>query len=152
ISFAKGVDTAGEDIAPAELNDSSVTKRCCHFQGLTGMTQSHHGSGWKSWLGAVIYDSRDESIVVVFRGSRSGSGGRALAQALTQSKGSPDWVTDMNHLKGIDVARFGNATLSAGFWLAYASCKKSLEGAFYEALWNRPIKSVYFTGHSLGGA
>ena len=152
IAFAKGVDVGGEDIAPADLDNGGGTKRCCHFQGMTGMTHTHPGSGWRSWMGSVIYDSRDQSIVVVFRGSRSGAGGRALAQALTQSKGSPDWVTDMNHLKGMDVARFQNATFVAGFWLAYASCKRSLEAAFYEALWNQPLKSIYFTGHSLGGA
>jgi hypothetical protein len=152
IGFAKGVDIAGNDIKPADLEDSAGTKRCCHFQGMTGMTKESPGSGWRSWLGAVIYDAREQSIVVVFRGSRSGSGTRALAQALTQSKGSPDWVTDMEHLKGFDVPRFGNATFVVGFWLAYASCKASLEAAFYEALWNRQIKSIYFTGHSLGGA
>lgn len=116
------------------------------------MTQSHPRDGWPSFLGACVYDPSEKSLTVVFRGSRSGAGGRALAQALTKSMGSPDWVTDMNHLKRVEVQRFGGATLSAGFWLAYESCRKSLEAAFLDALLHMPLEKVYFTGHSLGGA
>ncbi|MFT3765652.1 MAG: hypothetical protein QM820_09070 [Minicystis sp.] len=152
IAVAMGVDLEGEELPSVVLDNPDGNKRCCHFQGKTGMTQSHPRAGWPSWLGAVIYDPDDQSITVVFRGSRSGSGGRALAQALTKSQGSPDWVTDMNHLKGVEVPRFDGASLSAGFWYAYESCKKSLEAAFFDALGHKPLKAIYFTGHSLGGA
>lgn len=153
LAFAKGVDIDGEDLEYHALNNATGRKRVCYFQGRTGMTRSHPKAGWASWLGAVVYDPDAQTLVIVFRGSRSGAGGRALGQALLQSKGSPDWVTDMNHLKGVDVDRFDGATLSCGFWFAYESCKKSLESAFYEALNNNTqVKEIYFTGHSLGGA
>jgi len=152
ICLAKAVDLAGEDIPALVIDGAAGRLRCCYFQGRTGMTQTHPKAGWTSWLGAVVYDPTAERLVIVFRGSRSGSGGRALGQAQIFSKGSPDWVTDMNHLKEVKVARFSNATLSAGFWYAYESCKKSLEGAIYEAMNHGRVKEILITGHSLGGA
>lgn len=165
ISFSKGVDLEGEDIAVTfqgvfgartvlglEHPDASGSKRCCYFQGKTGMTQTHPKAGWPSWMGAAIYDPDTQRLVVVFRGSRSGSGGRALGQALVSSVGSPDWVTDMNHLKEARVGRFSNATLSAGFWYAYESCQESLAAACLEAMHGRVPQEIIFTGHSLGGA
>lgn len=151
ISDVMGADLQGNEIWGESIPHATGTKRCCHFQGKTGMTQSHPEAGWPSWMGVVVYDPIKQTIVITFRGSRSGSGGRALAQALTQSQGNPDWVTDMNHLKGIPVGRFGHATLSGGFWYSYESCKQSLEAAFYDAANHQPIKEIYFTGHSLGG-
>ncbi|MFL5355966.1 lipase family protein [Archangium sp.] len=152
ICYAKGVDLDGEDLPSVFINDAAGKLRCCFFQGRTGMTQTHPKAGWTSWFGAVVYDAVKETLVIAFRGSRSGSGGRAMGQALVFSQGSPDWVTDMNHLKEVKVPRFSNATLSAGFWLAYESCRKSLLGAIYEALNGLRIKEIHFTGHSLGGA
>ncbi|NOK20606.1 lipase family protein [Corallococcus carmarthensis] len=165
ISFSKGVDLEGEDI-PLKIQglfgeqtllglehpDADGSKRCCYFQGKTGMTQTHPKAGWPSWMGAAIYDPDLERLVIVFRGSRSGSGGRALGQALVNSAGSPDWVTDMNHLKEAKVGRFSNATLSAGFWYAYESCQESLAAACLEAMHGRVPREILFTGHSLGGA
>ncbi|RKI50972.1 hypothetical protein D7Y27_00640 [Corallococcus sp. AB004] len=165
ISFSKGVDLEGEDITikvpdlfgertllGLEHSEATGTKRCCYFQGKTGMTQTHPTAGWASWMGAAIYDPELERLTVVFRGSRSGSGGRALGQALVSSAGSPDWVTDMNHLKEVKVGRFSNAKLSAGFWYAYASCQESLAAACLEAMHGRVPREIIFTGHSLGGA
>lgn len=152
ICYAKGIDLEGEDLKSRFIEDAAGKLRCCYFQGRTGMTQTHPKAGWASWLGAVVFDPIEETLVIVFRGSRSGSGGRAMGQALVFSQGSPDWVTDMNHLKEVKVPGFSNATLSAGFWLAYESCKKSLLGAIYESLSGVRIKKIYLTGHSLGGA
>jgi hypothetical protein len=152
IGVAQGTTLTGEDTDCVVIADSSATVRCCHFQGMTGMTRTHPTAGWPTWLGACVYDPRAKTMVVAFRGSRSGSGGRALAQAQGQSRGNPDWVTDMNHLKGVAVKELGGATLSCGFWYAYESCKRSLEAAFYEALHHGELREVFFTGHSLGGA
>src|SRR6185437_4690305 len=153
ISYVAGFDLYGNEVphAPGAI-DASLPMRCCHFQGRTGMTGSEPGGAWTSWLGSVLYDSESGSIIVVFRGSRSGDGGRALKQALVDSKGNPDWVTDMDHLNEKHVQRFGEATLAAGFWLAYQSCKPSLTAAFHRARAGGPIEEIYFTGHSLGGA
>lgn len=152
IGEAAGFDLTGKPLESHVIADQSSTWRCCHFQGKTGMTQTHPTAGWPSWMGACIYDPTNKTMVVVFRGSRSGSGGRALAQAQAKSAGNPDWVTDMNHLKGVEVERLRNATLSCGFWYAYESCVPSLEAAFHAALGGGQLEQVFYTGHSLGGA
>lgn len=154
ICFAKGIDLeGGEDLQKCIVIQNAIGKlRCCFFQGRTGMTRTHPNAGWPSLFGAVVYDPIEERLVIVFRGSRSGAGGRALRQALIFSQGSPDWITDMNHLKEVKVPEFSNASLSAGFWLAYESCRQSLVGAIYEAMNSVRVKEILFTGHSLGGA
>ncbi|NBD12352.1 lipase family protein [Corallococcus silvisoli] len=152
ISYVQGVALDGSDIWGFDIHGAIGSKRCCYFQGKTGMTQTHPEAGWPSWMGAAIYDPDKQRMVITFRGSRSGKGGRALSQALVKSAGSPDWVTDMNHLKAVQVPRFSRASLACGFWYAYESCRESLEGAFLEALHHRGLKEIIFTGHSLGGA
>ncbi len=126
--------------------------RCAFFQGKTGMTKTWPKSGWASWLGAVLYDPSAQTATIVFRGSRSGNGGRALLGAKLHSRGSPDWVTDMNYLKGEISSQFHNAEMSVGFLRAYESCTKSVLAAFKEAVGSAPLRAIYVTGHSLGGA
>lgn len=153
ISEVKGFDLAGNALAsPPTLTGATGSVRCAYFQGRTGMTQTHPTSGWTSWLGAVLYDPQTQNCVIVYRGSRSGKGGRALSQAQFHSKGSPDWVTDMNHLKGVDVPKYRGATLSCGFQYAYASSQASLRAAYTAVTSGATPKAVYVTGHSLGGA
>lgn len=152
IGEATGFDLTGKRLESHVIQDQGSTWRCCHFQGKTGMTQTYPTAGWPSWMGACLYDPTNKTMVIVFRGSRSGSGGRALAQAQARSEGNPDWVTDMNHLKGVEVERLRGAMLSCGFWYAYESCLPSLEAAFHAALGGGQLEQVFYTGHSLGGA
>lgn len=152
ISYARGYDRRGTavDAGPRlEARDGAV--RCGWFQGRTGMTQNHPDAGWTSYLGAVLYDRRTQEVTITFRGSRSGDGTRALVGAQIKSEGSPDWVTDMNHLKGTKVSKYGNSTLSCGFFYAVESCLVSLIAAYRDAV-NGPVKTIHVTGHSLGGA
>lgn len=152
IAYAKGYDLAGRAVDEgAPLARSAGNLRCAYFQGKTGLTQSHPTVGWPSWLGAVVYDPTAKTCVIVFRGSRSGVGGRALGQALTKSAGSPDWVTDMNWLKAVNVGKYDGASMGAGFHYAFESCKESLKAAYQDATRGGAPEKVYFTGHSLGG-
>lgn len=125
--------------------------KCAYFQGKTGMTKTWPTSGWPTWLGAVVYDPVAQAATIVFRGSRSGNGARALTGAKFKSKGSPDWVTDMNYLKSETASKFNGAEMSCGFYRAYESCIPSLQAAFRDAVGNSPLKNIYVTGHSLGG-
>lgn len=131
---------------------------CAYFQGRTGMTVNHPTRGWPSFMGAAIYDPDSQAVYITFRGSRSGAGGRALLGAQLHSSGNPDWVTDMNHLKessvhSITVGEINkDVILAAGFWKAYASCRKSLKAAYLHVARNRVVKRIFITGHSLGGA
>ncbi|MFL5349683.1 MAG: lipase family protein [Hyalangium sp.] len=152
IKHAQGFDLMGEPVDKGLTLNGAGQLRCGYFQGQTGMTLNHPTSGWTSYLGAVVYDRAAQVAVIVFRGSRSGDGARALVGAQVKSKGSPDWVTDMNHLKGVKVPNMGGSTLAVGFYRAYMSCVTSLVAAFNYALAGGPLQAIYVTGHSLGGA
>lgn len=153
IASAKGFDLNGNAVDTGHtFGDATGDLRCAYFQGKTGLTKSHPTVGWPSYLGAVLYSPSKKRCVIVFRGSRSGVGGRALTGALFKSAGSPDWVTDMNWLKGPKVAKYDNAVMGAGFHYAYETCAKSLKAAFQEATRGSKPETIYFTGHSLGGA
>lgn len=134
---------------------SGGTSRCGYFQGRTGMTVNHPNSGWISFLGAVIYDPATRTAYVVFRGSRSGNAERAALGAQFHSKGNPDWVTDMNHLKESVPFNPGfgpqDISLAAGFWKSYVSSNRSMEAAFNFAVGGNVVDTVCVTGHSLGG-
>ncbi|MEY3211885.1 MAG: hypothetical protein RIT28_2366 [Pseudomonadota bacterium] len=134
------------------LQGATGNLRCGYFQGKTGMTENHPTSGWPSLLGAVIYDPGAQEVTIVFRGSRSGDGTRAALGAQLKSRGSPDWVTDLNHLKPIAVDKYGGHKLSIGFHLAYESCAISLQKAYTYAVNGGAVRKIQVTGHSLGGA
>lgn len=153
IVYSRGFDLEGNAVGAA-VQTASLTgsRRNCPFMGRTGMTKNHPDAGWQTWLGSVVYDPVKKVCVIVFRGSRSGVGSRALLQAQFKSAGSPDWVTDMNHLKDAKVQYLKGAHLACGFWFAYESCRKSLKAAYLEAVGNDAPKAIYITGHSLGGA
>lgn len=153
ISHARGFNRFGRKVDDGHtLQGATGAVRCGYFQGKTGMTSNHPTSGWPSWLGAVLYDGAAQEVSIVFRGSRSGDGIRALAGAQTKSRGSPDWVTDMNHLKAIAVDKYRDHKFSIGFYLAYESCVESLRAAYRYAVNGGVVKSIQITGHSLGGA
>ncbi|MBL4850462.1 MAG: hypothetical protein JKY65_33510 [Planctomycetes bacterium] len=152
IARARGYDISGTlvDNNPT-LTNPKGNLRCAYFQGKTGLTKTHPTVGWPSWLGAVLYDPTKKRCVITFRGSRSGVGGRAAGGAQFKSAGSPDWVTDMNWLKGVKVGKYDNAVMGAGFHYAYESCKDSLAAAFRAATKGSTPEKIYLTGHSLGG-
>lgn len=156
ITSATGFDLEGREVGEGhELDNESGgldALQCAYFQGKTGMTQTHPKVGWPSWLGAVVNNPSKRECVIVFRGSRSGKGGRAAMGAQFKSAGSPDWVTDMNWLKEVPVQKYDGATLSAGFHYAFESCIASLAAAFLSATAGSRPKTIYITGHSLGGA
>lgn len=152
IVSSRGFDLDGNAVGPAVATVSHTgALRNCPFMGRTGMTKNHPDSGWKSWLGSVVFDPATRVCVIVFRGSRSGVGSRALLQAQFKSIGSPDWVTDMNHLKEVKVPELKGAAMACGFWYAFASCRQSLIAAYHEAVGNAKPEAIYITGHSLGG-
>ena len=121
ISDAQGFDLKGQKVDDGHDLDGDGL-RCGYFQGRTGSTQNHPNAGWPSYLGAAVFHPRSKTLYIVFRGSRSGDGARAMGSAQVYSTGSPDWITDMNHLKGVKVAKYGNSTLACGFYYAYESC------------------------------
>lgn len=89
IAHARGFNRFGRKVDEGHaLQGATGALRCGYFQGKTGMTENHPTSGWTSWLGAVIYDGATQEVAIVFRGSRSGDGIRALSSAQLKSRGS----------------------------------------------------------------
>lgn len=137
LSFEGGTGDKGEPGQPAS-------------QSLMGFVLvRHHGSGG------------DYDLHIAFRGSRSGSAGRAVIQGnwTEDAKGNPDWITDLGYTYlaaeegGAHVATRGK--VSRGF-------AKSMEDNLPQAIRSlrevaelksgrRPSR-IYVTGHSLGGA
>lgn len=151
-----GYDIKGQIIPGGTVSGGTAT--CSYFQGGTGTTVNHPNRLWTSWMGAAIHDSATSTVYITFRGSRSGNGVRSLAFAQLFSKGNPDWITDMNHLKTSTVHEVAvgdvnkEVKLSAGFWKAYVHSRKSLEAAYKNVSRGRSVQRIVITGHSLGGA
>lgn len=141
------------------------------FEGGTGSVRTRHAKGndtitlhaW-SIMGFVLCRERGQAadgsdlgydVHIVFRGSRSGSGSRALRQALTSEKGNPDWVTDMDAFSTTNYPIIGpEGNMSMGFSesMEYTlpnilTCLKQINTHKGKA----PV-NIYITGHSLGGA
>ncbi|NNM29107.1 MAG: lipase family protein [Akkermansiaceae bacterium] len=109
----------------------------------------HPGSGGR-------YD-----VHIAFRGSRSGSAGRAAVQAnwTRSAKGNPDWITDLGYT--YLAPEEGGSHISATGKVARGFAR-SMDSILPQAMrcleWVADHKSgrnpgrIYVTGHSLGGA
>lgn len=105
----------------------------------------------RNWGSAGEYD-----VHIAFRGSRSGSAGRAAADALV-GLGNPDWVTDLdwNYNPKPDQWFSPRGFSRIGFTQSMKSILPALRaclGAINTDKKEVPPKTIYVTGHSLGGA
>jgi hypothetical protein len=92
-------------------------------------------------------------IYIVFRGSRSGE--LRLIEAKFKKAGHPDWVTDLevfNRIPDADINPHGDCARGFRTSLKHAlpNVMRCLERI--QTLKNRPPRSIFVTGHSLGGA
>lgn len=134
------------------------------FEGETGDKGEPGQAGSQSLLGYALVRHQPNSekfdVHVVFRGSRSGSAGRALLQAFSDgnAKGNPDWITDL----GYDLIDSGEARNSVtttgkvfrGFTHSMAASSPHVIGCLDYINTINPGRSperVFVTGHSLGG-
>ncbi|MCJ7466438.1 MAG: hypothetical protein MUO53_07065 [Maribacter sp.] len=133
------------------------------FEGGTGDKGIQGQPPSQSLMGLVLMrnypDGTGFDVHIAFRGSRSGSGGRALLQALNENnpKGNPDWITDMGydligpengggHITEIGAVSRGMATCMASITPNLMECLKTVS-----KITNNGIpKRIFVTGHSLG--
>lgn len=152
---------------------ASKTDTLCCFEGGTGaVNYQTPTSPAFSLMGFVLARSRDGlgeqslgyDIHIAFRGSRSGSAARALAQGLFSKSGNPDWVTDMDFNRlffqnystgGVETVFSKTGGISEGFALSMDVTFNNIIACLSEIKkmkGNQPPKNIYVTGHSLGGA
>jgi hypothetical protein len=145
-------------------HDHEVRDVLLAFEGGTGDKGIEGQPASQSLMGFVLMryhpGKTNFDIHIVFRGSRSGSGGRAALQALKddKAKGNPDWITDLGYdligpeNGGASITKTGS--VSRGM----ATCMASISPNLFECL-NKVAQlssssvpdRIFVTGHSLGG-
>ncbi len=135
------------------------------FEGGTGDKGESGQPASQSLMGFALLrywpDRKNYDLHIAFRGSRSGSLGRAVRQAWSDSraKGNPDWITDV----GFDPIRPDQGaaliTTKGRVFRGFAQSTKSILPQLFHCLGeiarqpNSGIpKRIFVTGHSLGGA
>ncbi len=131
------------------------------FEGGTGDKGEPGQPASQSLMGFVLFRSAPDGgsydVHIAFRGSRSGSGGRAALQALsdTGAAGNPDWITDLgyNLVDAPHITKTGR--VSRGMARSMRSILPQLVYCLeYGAASKAGVSpgTIYVTGHSLGGA
>jgi len=135
-----------------ELTDDLIV-----FEGATGQMDNKEPA-W-SPMGYVLkrQTSTGYQVHIVFRGSRSGNGMRAALQSGVQSKGNPDWVTDLDGdlVANTNICGQANTTVSRGFANAFQRCRGSLQAALSwvkTSAGDVAPERITVSGHSLGAA
>lgn len=134
------------------------------FEGGTGDKGEPNQPESQSLMGFVLLrhtPGGGYDVHITFRGSRSGSGARAMWQAFDtrDAGGNPDWITDM----GSDRVRPGEGaehiTTTSAVSRGFARSMKSILPQVFNCLTEvarieggGAPENIYVTGHSLGGA
>ncbi len=135
------------------------------FEGGTGDKGEAGQPASQSLMGFVLLrfqaGSNDYDVHIAFRGSRSGSVGRAIRQAYSDSraKGNPDWITDVG-FDPVPPEKGGALITTTGVvFRGFARSMKSILPQAFRCLGEaarlaprRSPERIFVTGHSLGGA
>jgi hypothetical protein len=134
------------------------------FEGGTGDKGEPGQPASQSLMGFVLVRTTAAGrydVHVAFRGSRSGSGSRALRQAFSEADaaGNPDWITDLGYDRRDAAEGTGHISMTGAVARGFAQSMKSILPQLSRCL----VKAaevrrgaipdhIYVTGHSLGGA
>lgn len=148
----------GRDDSEADADDVLLA-----FEGGTGDKGEADQPASQSLMGFVLLRTKPDDrydVHIAFRGSRSGSGARAMWQAFSDKKaaGNPDWITDMGFNR-VAAGRGGDhITTTSAVSRGFAQSMKSILPQVFDCLSKvADIKqgvgpdNIYVTGHSLGG-
>jgi hypothetical protein len=126
------------------------------FEGGTGSHNADDGAAW-SLMGFVLAEqipaSNDYNIYIVFRGSRSGF--LRPRESMSRRSGNPDWVTDLDEVpiaKTIVNPHNGRQGFLRSMEYTLPPVVGCLEHFANNHLAAGNVRSIYVTGHSLGGA
>lgn len=142
-------------VQAVNVNPAGGTDFLYGFEGGTGSV-SNSAVSW-SHMGIVLdrdLGGGDYDVHIAFRGSRSGSGARALTKGLGGT-GNPDWVSDMDMRATVQEPFFSHhGGVCRGFSRAVKTCIPTILDCLehIHARRGRRPSNIYVTGHSLGGA
>ena len=88
-------------------------------------------------FGFVAYDSEDQEVVVAFRG--------------TNGLDFKNWYLNMKTDK-VPYEDVDGALVHIGWYTAYQKLQDDIMTAVRDMIWNYQPKSIFVTGHSMGGA
>lgn len=150
--------------ARSKVGTEAATDYLLAFEGGTGDKGERLQPASQSVMGVILVRTKPDErydIHIAFRGSRSGSAGRAVLEALSDAKasGNPDWITDLGYNRlGADQGIAHVSTkgmVHRGFAKSMESIFPSLFRCLESAAKLKKDKkpdNIYVTGHSLGGA
>ncbi|MGH1364188.1 MAG: lipase family protein [Calditrichia bacterium] len=134
------------------------------FEGGTGDKGEVNQPASQSLMGFVLLRTKPNEhydIHIAFRGSRSGSGARAMRQAFSDDNagGNPDWITDMGYDRVVPGEGAEHVTTISAVSRGMARSIKSILPQVFNCLkkvadirQGAKPDNIYVTGHSLGGA
>jgi hypothetical protein len=134
------------------------------FEGGTGDKGEANRPPSHSLMGFVLVREKSQGrfdIHVSFRGSRSGSAGRAALEAFTDSSasGNPDWITDLGYNRLSNGNDRALVSTVGAVHRGFARSMRSIAPNLFHCLArigdlkkNVSPDNIYVTGHSLGGA
>ena len=149
---------------PARRDDAEPGARdvLIAFEGGTGDKGEPGQPASQSLAGfALVRMTEGEryDVHIAFRGSRSGSAGRAVRQALStgMAGGNPDWITDLGYREEVHptVSAIPGHAVSRGMATAIESSLPTLFHCLDHVVGRARTQApthIYVTGHSLGGA
>jgi hypothetical protein len=132
------------------------------FEGPTGDSPGTNKRGIWSLTGFVLARAHPNpppnppiphDLVIAFRGSRSGAA-RAIRSAMRQIDPNPDWKTNLDNEFVQNSRISGVGRIHRGFAVAVEYMLLTIHACVQKASQDmgEPARSVYVTGHSLGGA
>ena len=134
------------------------------FEGGTGDKGEDGQHASQSLMGFILVREKragDYDLHIAFRGSRSGSAGRAVLEAFSDSraKGNPDWITDLGYDRLSADQGTAHVSTVGKLHRGFARSIQSIHPNLFHCLdraatmkGGKPPTNIYVTGHSLGGA
>jgi len=134
------------------------------FEGGTGDKGEENRPPSQSLMGFVLVRKKPaggHDLHIAFRGSRSGSAGRAVVQAFSddKAKGNPDWITDLGYNRLTSGEGGAHISTVGEVHRGFARSMRSIFPALFRCLeiagrrmGGTSPDTIYVTGHSLGGA
>lgn len=168
VYMSRIINPTPEPIPTNPINGKGTDHLYC-FEGIFGLDKNKDlmnpkTDGQKAMTGFILDKEVDTGLLhnigdtydvhIIFRGSRSGKGGRSFWQG-RKGKGNADWVTDMQFgvtINDENISKKGR--VSIGFKLSLDTMIECINSCLEDINKRRgqPPRNIYLAGHSLAGA